>query len=190
MPRNSELKEQFLRWQCRVRQLAMRDKQGRPDDAITPTLYLDDDTQPMGRVITLISKRGVHSKTPEFKHMVKRTHDPAQRRDKALEYLSSTYFQHINEFSDSLTSTFPPGSKGALQIAESGLCTLMFEAYNQRFRLRCSVTRLREDHPLFQATFWHNMLFNPGLHPDIEVLQFEPDWDISSAETISAHGVT
>jgi hypothetical protein len=30
------LKDAFLRWQCRVRMMAMRDKQGRPDDAVMP----------------------------------------------------------------------------------------------------------------------------------------------------------
>ena len=182
MPRNIELKEQFLRWQCRVRQIAMRENQGRPDDAITPSLTLDGDAEPMGHIITVMSKRSAHSLTPEFRHMVKRTHDPAQRREKAIEYLSSSYFQHINEFSDSLTSTFPPGSPGAERIVDVGVCILVFEAFNQRYRLHCAVNRLREDRYLFQATFWHNMLFNPGLHPDTEVLEFIPDWDMSSTE--------
>lgn len=186
MPRNNELKEQFLRWQCRVRQISMRENQGRPGDAITPSLTVDGDPEQMGHIITVMSKRGAHSKTPEFKHMVKRTHDPAQRREKAIEYLSSSYFQHINEFSDTLTSTFPPGSPGAKRIVDGGACTLAFEAYNQRFRLHCAVNRLREDHWLFQATFWHNMLFNPGLHPDTEVLEFVPDWGMSTAEQMQS----
>lgn len=184
MPRNNELKEQFLRWQCRVRQIAMREQHGRPDDAVTPSLTVEGDGEPMGHIITVMSKRGAHSHTPEFKHMVKRTNDPAQRREKAIEYLSSSYFQHINEFSDSLTSTFLPNSLGAKRIVDSGVCTLNFEAYNQRFTLQCSVKRLREDHGLFQATYWHNMLFNPELHPETEVLEFIPDWDMSSSEKL------
>jgi len=186
LPQNNELKEQFLRWQCRVRQIAMREHLGRPDDAITPSLTVQGESEPMGHIITVLSKRAAHSNTPEFKHMVKRTHDPAQRREKAIEYLSSSYYQHINEFSDTLTSTFPPGSRGAEEIAGACACTLVFEAYNQRFSLHCTVNRLPEDHALFQATFWHNMLFNPGLHPETEVLQFVPDWELSFAELMHA----
>jgi len=36
--------------------------------------------------------------------------------------------------------------------------------------------------PLYQATMAHNMLFNPTLPPDTEVLGFEPNWEASSAD--------
>jgi hypothetical protein len=181
--KNIELTERFLRWQCRVRQIAMRDHFGRPDDAITPALTLLGETEPMGHIITLISKWGVHSKTPEMKHMVKRTNDQAQRRDKALEFFQSTYYQNIQEFNDSLTATFPPGSPGAEKIEAAGECTLTFEAYGQRFDLECAVNRLSRDNPMYQATYWHNLLFNPTLHPDIVILQFAPNWNRSRAQS-------
>lgn len=181
-PKNKELMERFLRWQCRVRQIAMRDHQGRPDDSFTPSLTLAGDTEPLGHIITLICKWGAYSITPEMKHMVKRTNDPAQRRDKALEFFSSTYYQKIHEFNDALTATFPPKSPGAARIAEAGECTLIFEAYGQRYDLVCTVRQLEQSNPMYQATYWHNLLFNPALHPDTEILQFAPDWDRSTAE--------
>jgi len=46
------LRKAFLKWQCRVRQMAMRDNYGRPDDAITPAVYLPDQAEPMGHIIT------------------------------------------------------------------------------------------------------------------------------------------
>lgn len=181
-PINHELMEKFLRWQCRVRQIAMRDKEGRPDDAVTPALTLAAETEPLGHIITLLAKWGIYSVTPELQHMVKHTNDPAQRRDKALQFFSSTYYQKIYEFSDTLMATFPPSSPGAEQIVKASECTLTFEAYGQRFDLACTVKRLKQDNPLYQATYWHNLLFNPGLHPQTEILQFSPDWDRSTAE--------
>jgi len=181
-PKNRELMERFLRWQCRVRQIAMRDAQGRPDDAITPALTLSGSTEPLGHIITQICKWGAYSQTPEMQHMVKRTHDPAQRREKALAYFQSTFYQNIREFSDSVTATFPPQSPGAASIVDAAECTLTFEAYGQRYDLVCSVTRLEKNNPMYQATYWHNLLFNPTLHPDTEILQFAPDWDRSTAE--------
>jgi len=166
-PKNRELMERFLRWQCRVRQIAMRDKEGRPDDAITPSLTLPGESEPLGHVITLLTKWNAYSVTPEMTHMVKRTNDPAQRREKALQYFSSTHYQKFKEFSDSI---------------KAGECTLVFEAYGQRFDLICSVSRLEKINPMFQATYWHNLLFNPALHPDTQILQFEPDWGRSTAE--------
>ena len=174
--------ERFLRWQCRVRQIAMRDNNGRPDDAIMPELTLAGDAEPLGNIITLLCKWEAYSITPEMQHMVKRTNDPAQRRSKALEYFSSTHYQKFKEFNDSLTATFPPNSPGCKRIAESEQCTLTFEAYGQRYDIVCSAKRLEKKNPLYQATYWHNLLFNPTLHPDTEILQFAPDWDKSTAE--------
>ena len=145
-PKNRELMEQFLRWQCRVRQIAMRDKQGQPDDAITPSLTLAGHTEPLGHIITLLCKWGAYSITPEMKHMVKRTNDPAQRREKALQYFSSTHYQKFREFSDALTATFPPNSPGCEKIVAAGECTLTFEAYGQRFDLVCSINRLEKNY--------------------------------------------
>ncbi len=179
--KNTELMERFLRWQCRVRQIAMRDNQGRPDDAITPSLILAGEHEPMGHIITMLCKWGGYSKTPEMRHMSRRTHDPAQRRDKALEFFSSTYYQKIHEFSDALTATFPPSSPGAAKIIRASQCTLRFAAYGQQYDLVCTIVRLEKDNPMYQATYWHNVLFNPSLHPDTEILQFAPDWDKSRA---------
>ncbi|MBX2839430.1 MAG: hypothetical protein KTR35_21420 [Gammaproteobacteria bacterium] len=181
-PQNQKLLESFLRWQCRVRQMAMRDNEGRPDDAITPALTLAGETEPMGHIITVMSKWGAYSKTPEIKHISKRTNDPAQRREKALQFFSETYYQQSREFSDTLTATFPPDSPGATKLVEAGECTLSFEAYSQRFDLVCAIKLMPDTDPLYQATWWHNLLFNPSLDPQTIVLGFEPDWDRSSSE--------
>ena len=180
--RDHPLKDAFLKWQCRVRQIAMRDAEGRPDDAIMPALSLPGADKPMGHVITILNKAPGHSVTAEMVHMAAKTHDPAQRREQALRFFSATYYQKHREFSDLLTATFPPGSPGAAAIRAAKRCRLEFEAYAQRFTLDCKVWRLADHNPLHQATMAHNRLFNPALPPDTEILGFEPDWDASSAD--------
>ena len=179
---NSPLRAAFLKWQCRVRQTAMRDLAGRPDDAITPALYLAGETDPMGHIITVMNKAPGFSVVPELSHMAAKTNDPAQRRDQAITFFSATYYQKANEFSDILTATFPPGSPGAAQIRAAETVRLVFDAYSQVFDISCRVWNLAEHNPLFQATMAHNRLFNPGLPPATEVLAFEPDWEKSSAD--------
>jgi len=179
---DNPLRAAFLKWQCRVRQIMMRDAFGRPDDAITPALVLNGATEPMGHVITIMNKSLGYSVTPEMEHMAARTQDPAERRSKALEFFSSSYYQKHKEFSDILTATFPPESEGAAKIRESQQVSLQFDAYNQKFDLTCKVWRLAAHNPLYQATMAHNRLFNPALPPGTEVLGFEPDWSASSAE--------
>lgn len=176
------LRGAFLKWQCRVRQMAMRDNDGRPDDAITPALVLSGETEPLGHIITVLNKAPGYSVTAELNHMIQKTNDPAQRREQALNFLSASHYQKYREFSDLLTSTFPPDSPGAATIRDAGECTLIFEAYNQRFDLVCKVWRLAPHNPLQQATMAHNMLFNPGLSPDTVVLGFEPDWTRSTSQ--------
>ncbi|MGB0853127.1 MAG: hypothetical protein ACPGVA_12585 [Pikeienuella sp.] len=175
------LRKAFLGWQCRVRQMMMRDEGGRPTDAITPALTLPGADEPMGHIITVISKSPAYSLTPEMNHMAKKTPDTAKWREEALKFFSATYYQKSHEFSDILTSTFPPRSTGAATIRAADRVTLTFDAYGQRFDLDCKVWKLSRRNPLYQATVAHNRLFNPALHPDTEVLGFEPNWDQSSS---------
>ena len=181
-PEPHPLRDAFLGWQCRVRQINMREKMGRPDDEVMPHVMLKGEVEPMGQIISVMSKLPKHSVTPEFKHMVRRTFDPAQRREKALEFFSATYYQKPRNFSDILTATFPSNSEGAARIRRAGECVLRFEAYGQRFDLACKIWRLASKNPYYQATWWHNHLFNPNLSEDAVILGFEPDWDASSAD--------
>jgi hypothetical protein len=178
---SNPLRDSFMRWQCRVRQIMMRDGQGRPGEAIMPALTLAGAAAPIGHIITLMSKAPQYSRTPEMRHMVRKTNDPALRREAALTFFSEFYYQKAAEFSDTLTATFPPESPGAAQIREAVCVTLTFAAYNQRYDLECRVLTLAGHNPLHQATYWHNLLFNPGLAADTIILGFEPDWARSSA---------
>jgi hypothetical protein len=181
-PAGHPLRDRFLRWQCRVRQIAMREKGGRPDDAVTPALTLPGKGAPIGHVITVLNRSWAYSRTPELQHIVRATNDPAQRREKGLRLLSEMYYQRADEFAETLTATFAPGSAGAARILAAGRCRLGFEAYAQRFDLACAVRRLEPAHPLFQATWWHNLIFNPGLPAGTVILGFTPDWPASSAD--------
>jgi hypothetical protein len=180
-PEEMALRDSFLRWQCRVRQIAMREASGRPDDAVTPALTLPGQDAPMGHIITVLSRNWANSRTPELQHLCRATNDPAQRRSKALALFSETYYQQPREFTDTLTATFPPCSPGAAAIEAAGACRLAFDAYSQRFDLYCAVRRLDRSHPLHQATWWHNLMFNPNLNPGTIILAFKPDWSRSSA---------
>lgn len=180
-PAAQGLRDAFLRWQCRVRQMAMRDNAGRPGDGMIPELTLAGDREPMGGIVTVLCRAPGHSATAELMHMARRTNDPAQRREAALRYFSAAYYQNARSFSDNLTATFPPGSPGAETIVAAGRCSLGFAAYSQGFDLDCAVRRLDRGHPLYQATWWHNLLFNPDLHRDTVILAFKPDWTTSSS---------
>lgn len=172
----------FLGWQCRARQMMMREGGGRPNDAVTPAVTLPGEAEPAGHIVTILSKAPAFSVTPELIHMAKKTHDTVKWREEAMKFFAATYYQKPHEFSDILTATFAPGSPGAARLRAAGTATLRFDAYAQRFDLTCRVWKLARRNPLHAATIAHNRLFNPGLPPDAEVLGFEPDWSASVAD--------
>lgn len=178
---NQRLRESFVKWQCRVRQIAMREGGGKPSDGMMPALRLSQDGEPVGHIIAVMSKAYDFSKTPEIRHMVRKTADPKARRESGVKFFSEYYYQKPHEFADTLTATFPPHSEGAQKILDAGSCWLKFEQFNQGYDLACRPYRLGDNDPLFQSTFWHNLLFNPALPGDTVILGFEVDWAASTA---------
>lgn len=177
---NERFAESFLRWQCRLRQICIRSEEGRPNDAMMPTVISEDGTE-LGSIITVLSKRPEYSTTMEFRHFARRTNDPAQRRKDALQFLAETYYQSWHEFYPELTATFVPDSEGAKALVTLRRCTLRFEQFSQSFSIVVKPRLLSENNPQREATFWHNYLFNPALSADCLILGFEPDWSTSTA---------
>lgn len=194
------VRDAFLHWQCRVRQIAMRSHEGRPTSGMTPLASpvpapaadaapgpapepgSSPHAEPIARIVTVLCKRPEHSATMELRHLARRTHDPAERRAAALEFLAERYYQAPREFSDTLTASFPPASGTAAKLLAGRECRLDFEQFRQRYAVHCTVRRLSGNDPLREATFWHNLLFNPRLPADCIVLGFEADWPRSSAD--------
>ena len=219
---NERMRDAFLRWQCRIRQISMRRHEGRPTNGMAPLasplpgsastagphpdsgssptpgpvpssrlvpgLAPDStrDAGPIARIVTVLCRRPEHSATMELRHMARRTHDPAERREAALKFLAERYYQAPRGFSDTLTASFPPDSASAATLLAHRECRLDFEQFSQRYRVHCTVRRLSPKHPLREATFWHNLLFNPRLPADCLILGFEPDWPKSDAEPPAA----
>ena len=151
-----------------------------------PNTDATEGNEPVARVVTVLCKRPEHSATMEFRHLARRTHDPAERRESALKFLAERYYQSSREFSDILTASFPPDSETAASLLEYRQCRLAFEQFSQRFDVHCTVRRLSRNNPLREATFWHNLLFNPRLSAESIFLGFEPDWARSEADP--SHG--
>ncbi len=176
------LRDHFLGWQCRLRQLAVRETEGRPTLGMRPTLSFAGQDESGGRITMLIVPRAPEETTAEFRHLARRTHDPAERYKSALKFLAAAYYQYPQDFSDEITALFGPGSALAERLLSEGHCRLGFEQYSQRYGLPCLVRALPESAPAFQATYWHNCLFNPEIPAGIQVLAFRPDWATAEAD--------
>jgi len=168
------LREHFLKSQCRSRQNAVRKNAGRPSEAMCPAVITDGER--LVRIVVLINKQESHSNVPEMKHMVLRTADPQKCYESALEFLAAEYYQYSDEFTDQLTALFGPGEPLVEYLHTKGNCILEFDQTRQYFRLPCRVRNLPEESYFYQATYWHNRLFNPYMPPGVQVLAFQPDW--------------
>ena len=176
------LRKHFLGWQCRLRQLAVREAEGRPSEGMRPVLEIPGEDSPPVQVTTLIVHLEPEVITAEFRHLVRRTQDPAERHKSALKLLSASYYQYPEDFSDQVTALFGQGVDLAARLTAAGRCRLQFEQYSQRYRLPCDVWSLPEDDAAYQATFWHNSLFNPYLPAGVQILAFKPDWAEAEAD--------
>ena len=173
---NQALRREFLGWQCRLRQLAMREDEGRPSDGVRPTVTLLPEGAPLGRITVLVVPLTPQETTAEFRHIVRRTQDPRERYKQALKLLSSHYYQYPDDFSDEITALFGPGQGLPDRLIESPGCTLSFAQFGQRYDLPCRPRELPEPDPAYQATLWHNAMFNPNMPGGARVVGFQPDW--------------
>lgn len=167
---------EFLGWQCRIRQHAVRRDGGRPSSGMRPEAFAADGSDPLGRIVVLIVKREWEEPAARFRFMAERTHDPADRYDAALKYLQADYYQRPGTFSEEMTALFGAGSGWVERLVGAGRCGLSFEQYGQAYRIKCEVRELPKEEGGYQLTYWHNRLFNPAMPGDVRVLGFMPEW--------------
>ena len=147
-----QLRDDFLGWQCRLRQLSARQAGGRPLDGMRPkVLSPAGDLLSAGVIVLLVEQDPVNT-TRMLRFNCQKTHDPIERYDKVLELLSSAYFQHPKNFGDEMTASFGPASELPATLLHLGRCVLEFEQFTEAYRIPCSVTELPESHDFFQAT--------------------------------------
>ena len=136
------LRDNFLGWQCRIRQIAMREEGGRPMSGMRPHLSLTTDGKFSDEITLLLVRREPGPDASQFRHMVLKTQDPAARYESAVQFLSATYYQRPREFSDELTGLFQPSMLLARALLARGDCVLNFRQFSASYRLPCVVRRL------------------------------------------------
>ena len=180
------LRQQFLLWQCRIRQIAMREDGGRPSGGMRPKiLSADGRTLSEGTIVLLVRNDPAES-TDFFEFQVKKNHDPNEVYQKGLTFLQSTHYHRANRFSDEMTALFLPESRLAALLVRHEACRLHFRQFSQSYRLPCAVRAMTPDEPAYRNTLWHNRLFNTQLSDDVRILGFKPDWTAAAALLLEA----
>ena len=179
------IQNHFIGWQCRVRQYAMRNGEGRPTSGMRPDVLLEDGKEVASAVTLLLVPDLLQDSIRQFRFMALKTQDPQERYKKAIQLLSSTFYQNVENFSGLMTGVFSTNSETVNRLTKNQRCVLEFDFQQQKFRVPAGIKVLLKNIPEYEFTYWHNFLFNPHLSPNVTVLGFEPDWSESSADPTS-----
>jgi hypothetical protein len=185
-PSAHALRDHFLAWQCRIRQVAMREQGGRPSPGMRPRV-LDTQGGELAPALTvlLIPKKPEES-TAFFRFQVMKTPDPRDVYERALAFLQADFFQEPEAFSDRMVAVLPRDAALAAALPDEGACALEFVQSGQSYRIAAKVRALKSVDPAREAAIWHNRLFNPTLPDTVHVLGLQPDWDSARADPVPA----
>ena len=176
------IRDDFLAWQCRIRQIAMRQAGGCPSPGMRPRL-LDRQGSELAPAITiLIVPKEPEDSTEFFRFQVLKSSDPRDVYERALSFLQADYFQKPDSFSDRLIAVFPGGSPLASALLTETQCILHFDQFSQSYLLPCTIAALAPGDAAYAAAVWHNRLFNPSLPGTLHVLGFQPHWASAEAD--------
>lgn len=181
---DDEMKRQFLAWQCRIRQIAVRQHAGRPAPGMQPRVLTPSGENLLPAMTVLIVPDDPDETTAFFRFQIQKSPDPRRVYESVLQYLQGEHYQDSDRFSDEMTALFAPRSPTAAKLLEVNHCLLEFEQYSQLWRLSSTVRRLPTRAPARQATLWHNRAFNPAIPSDAVVLGLRPDWRSAAASPL------
>ena len=174
MSSTDEQFKRFISWQCRLRKMSMREFGGKPSEGMSAGIYSINGGDEQARLQFLIVKQDSKIQSAEFSHIIRKTPDSAEWVKNGLRILSERHYQDDFNFSNQLTALFGLESAIADALIEAGQCHLKFKQDSIDYAFDFDVTALPEDDDAYQATYWHNRLFNPTLPGKVRVLGFRP----------------
>ena len=170
----AETYQRFVSWQCRLRKMSVRELDGRPTPGMSAGVHSISGGEEKGRMNFLIVKQDSDFLNSEFKHIVRKTQDAAERVKNGLRILSERHYQDDFNFSYDLTALFGLDSALADALITAGECHLKFAESSIEHAFDFSVRELQAQDSEYQATYCHNHLFNPALPGRVRVLEFTP----------------
>ncbi|GIT71289.1 MAG: hypothetical protein Ct9H300mP28_11030 [Pseudomonadota bacterium] len=98
----------FIGWQCRVREFALRNEEGRPNEGMRPQIELKNGEVVFPAATLLIIPDHPDQTIRQFRFMALKTQDPKERYSKALQLLAPKGFIRMRKISGSYVRDFFP----------------------------------------------------------------------------------
>jgi hypothetical protein len=179
---NQALRDYFIGWQCRLRQMAMRDYGGQPLPGMQPRVTARSGRIIAPAIVVLLIERDPGATTAFLKFQVQKNNEAERVFEAGVRFLGGEYYQQPEIFSDEMTAVFAAQSELAQMMPKGREVLFDFEQFSQAFRMFCKVRRLSPNDPAREASLWQARIFNPQIPSDAEVLGFRPDWKNASAD--------
>ena len=164
----------FVTWQCSLRQRNFRMFGGKPSEGTIASIYDQKTNEEIADLRSVLIEKKCLNTAKMFEFMIKKTHDPEERFDKAVKFFASEYYNTPKNFDGSFTATFSYKSDLAKKILKKKKCNVQFFERDTGFNFNVSVSKLNKTNMKWMYTFWHNSFFNPVLNEDIDILYFNP----------------
>jgi hypothetical protein len=173
---NQALRDYFIGWQCRIRQIAMREYGGEPLPGLRPKVSTKSGEIILPAMTVLLIERDPAASTAFLKFQALRHNERQRTFEAGLKFLGAEYYQSPEHFSDEMTAVFSNDSGVAAAILRVREVLLDFSQFSQTFRMFCKVRRLKPHEPTREASLWQTRIFNPAIPNDALVIGFKPDW--------------
>ena len=127
---NLNIQRHFIGWQCRLREYSLRNNNGRPSLGICPRVLSENYVELNSSVILLLIPKNPIESIAQFRFIAKKTNDPNERYKKAVQLLSSIFFQHVGDFEGLMTGLFPkneaPIAAPVRAFSDKGISIILF----------------------------------------------------------------
>jgi hypothetical protein len=179
---NQKLRQHFMGWQCRIRQISAREYGGQPLSAMRPRVLTKKGEVILPAMNLLIIPSEPSESTAYFRFQVQKNWEHQRAREAGIKFMAAEYFQLPELFSEEMTAVFGASSDVAARLLKTKEVLLDFEQFSQSFRMFCKVRRMKDGSPAREASLWQSRLFNPNIPADSDVLGFIPDWKTVQAD--------
>tara|TARA_Y100000590_G_scaffold385513_1_gene457671 strand:- start:102 stop:647 length:546 start_codon:yes stop_codon:yes gene_type:complete len=172
---NLSMINDFVNWQCFLRQRNFRKFSGKPSEGTVAAIYDNNSNDEITNFRSILIEEKPLNSAKMFEFMTKKTHDPEERFLKAVKYFASEYFEDTKIFDGSFSATFPNNSKIVKDLLKKRKFNVQFFESPTGFNFKVNVKKLKKNDPIWKFTFYHNCFFNSSLDENIEILFFKPD---------------
>ena len=164
----------FVIWQCSIRQRNFRMFSGKPSEGTSANLSDIGSNKELSNIRSVLIEKNCLNTAKMFEFMIKQTNEPELRLDKIVKFLSSEYYNTPTNFDGSFTATFDKNSENYKKILKKKKLIAQFFERGTGFYFPVKISKLKKNDAKWKYTFWHNFFFNPNLNENIEIIHFAP----------------